>query len=126
MRVGTQGLFHTYLKTFVPPFLPTRLTGSPRMAIYHRFDGILAWKRGWWMVYLLLDEAAWAVGNRSTSFPSTVARLPVFFFFFKNELKKWLLRLSEDEIDEILTKTERKKCKDTQNVSIARWMQSTF
>ena len=35
MRVGTQGLFHQYLKTFVPPFLPTRLTapGSPRMCL---------------------------------------------------------------------------------------------
>ena len=33
MRVGTQGLFRPYLKTFVAPFLPTRLTapGSPRM-----------------------------------------------------------------------------------------------
>ena len=33
VRVGTQGLFCPYLKTFVPPFLPTRLTapGSPRM-----------------------------------------------------------------------------------------------
>ena len=32
VRVGTQGLFHPYLKTFVLPFLPTRLTapGSPR------------------------------------------------------------------------------------------------
>ena len=26
VRVGTQGLFCPYLKTFVPPFLPTRLT----------------------------------------------------------------------------------------------------
>ena len=36
VRVGTQGLFRLYLKTFVPPFLPTRLTalGSPRMAKY--------------------------------------------------------------------------------------------
>ena len=33
VRVGTQGLFRQYLKTFVPPFLLTRLTapGSPRM-----------------------------------------------------------------------------------------------
>ena len=31
--VGTQGIFHPYLKIFVPPFLPNRLTapGSPRM-----------------------------------------------------------------------------------------------
>ena len=35
VRVGTQGLFRPYLKTFVPPFLPTRLTapGSPRMIV---------------------------------------------------------------------------------------------
>ena len=33
VRVGTQGLFRLYLKTFVAPFLPARLTapGSPRM-----------------------------------------------------------------------------------------------
>ena len=32
VRVGTQGLFRAYLKTFVPPFHPTRLTapGFPR------------------------------------------------------------------------------------------------
>ena len=35
MRVGTQGLFRPYLKTFVALFLPTRLTApwSPRMGI---------------------------------------------------------------------------------------------
>ena len=34
MRVGTQGLFHPCLKTFVAPFLPARLTAPgppPRM-----------------------------------------------------------------------------------------------
>ena len=33
LRVGTLGLFHPYVKTFVAPFLPTQLTapGSPRM-----------------------------------------------------------------------------------------------
>ena len=33
VRVGTQGLFRPYLKTFVAPFLPTRLTApvSPRI-----------------------------------------------------------------------------------------------
>ena len=36
MRVGTQGLFRPYLNTFVPPFLPTRLTapGSLRMTVF--------------------------------------------------------------------------------------------
>ena len=40
VRVGTQGLFRPYLKTFVPPFLPTRLTAprSPRMSIFQN-DG---------------------------------------------------------------------------------------
>ena len=34
---GTQGLFRPYFKTFVAPFLPTRLTapGSPRMAVVY-------------------------------------------------------------------------------------------
>ena len=34
VRVGTQRLFRPYLKTFVPPFLPARLTapGSPKMS----------------------------------------------------------------------------------------------
>ena len=33
VRLGTQGVFRPYLKTFVAPFLPTRLTAprSPRM-----------------------------------------------------------------------------------------------
>ena len=33
VRVGTQGLFHQRLKTFITPSLPARLTapGSPRM-----------------------------------------------------------------------------------------------
>ena len=33
MRVGTQRLFRPYLKTYLPPFLLTRLTapGSPRI-----------------------------------------------------------------------------------------------
>ena len=41
VRVGTQGLFHPYLKTFVPPFLRTGLTapGSPRM-IRPRLGGL--------------------------------------------------------------------------------------
>ena len=36
MRVGKQGLFRPYLKTFIPPFLLTRLTapGSPRMEMF--------------------------------------------------------------------------------------------
>ena len=43
MTVGTQGLFRPYLKTFVPPFLLTRLTapGSPRMGLTVKVDKIL-------------------------------------------------------------------------------------
>ena len=33
-----------------------------------------------------------------------------------SELKKWRSRLSDDEIAEYLTKTERKKCKYKQNI----------
>ena len=46
------------------------------------------------MVYLIGIEASWAIDQRP----------------------KWRLLLSEDEIDEFLTKTERKKCKSAQNV----------
>ena len=40
VRVGSQGLFRPYLKTFVLPFLPTRLTapGSPRMSFQSNHD----------------------------------------------------------------------------------------
>ena len=39
VRVGTQGLFCPYLKTFVSPFLPTRLTAprSPRMTAHKKW-----------------------------------------------------------------------------------------
>ena len=42
MRVGTQGFFHPCSKTFVAPFLATRLTapGSPRMAKELHFMGV--------------------------------------------------------------------------------------
>ena len=52
MRVVTQGLFHTYLKTFVPLFLPTRLTapGPPRMEKFWIHASKLVygvWGGGW-------------------------------------------------------------------------------
>ena len=53
------------------------------------------------MVYLIGNEASWAIDHRP----------------------KWRLLLSEDEIDEFLTKTERKKCKSTQNVLHDEWDQ---
>lgn len=34
---------------------------------------------------------------------------------------KWRSQLSRDEIAEYLTKTDHKKCKNTQNIHIARW-----
>ena len=42
VKVGTQGLFRLYLKTFVPPFLLTRQTalGSPRMVSFRRQDSM--------------------------------------------------------------------------------------
>ena len=44
MRVGTQGLFRQYLKTFVTSFLPARLTapGSPRMRPFWIFMKVTA------------------------------------------------------------------------------------
>ena len=42
VRVGTQGLFRPYLKTFVAPFLPTGLIapGSPRMNLCTYGEGM--------------------------------------------------------------------------------------
>lgn len=34
-------------------------------AIYNRFEGMFAWKRGWSMVYLPENEAAWAIVNHN-------------------------------------------------------------
>ena len=52
MRVGTQGLSRPYLKTFVPPFLPTRLTapGSPK--IKYLLTGIDIFSKYAWVVPL--------------------------------------------------------------------------
>ena len=48
VRVGTQGLFRPYLKTFVPPFLPSRLTApeSPRV-VYRQVPFFFSRKRIW-------------------------------------------------------------------------------
>ena len=74
-------------------------------AIYHRFDGIFDWNEGA-SINLLFQERP----------PSCL---------FTSELKNWRLQLSKDEKAEYLTKTERKKCKNMQNI-IARWLLSTF
>ena len=50
VRVGTHGLFRPYVKTFVPPFLPSRLTapGSPRMGCNRKDEeGNLFLYRNW-------------------------------------------------------------------------------
>ena len=49
VRVGTQGLFCPYLKTFIPPFLPTSLTapGSPRMPA-----SVCAWVTVCWCLHV--------------------------------------------------------------------------
>ena len=62
-------------------------------AIYHRLYGISAWKRGWSKVYFLTTR-----------------------LFGQQWTKKWCWWLCEDEIAEFLTKTEGRKCKNTQNI----------
>ena len=45
VRVGTQGVFRPYLKIFVAPFLPARLTapGSPRMMMFRLACSTFKW-----------------------------------------------------------------------------------
>ena len=64
--VGTQGLFRPYMKTILPPFLPTRLTatGSPRMLRH-----LMCTRRG---EVVLRDE----VSNRETMFSQLAKRTP--------------------------------------------------
>ena len=66
--IGTQGLFRPYMKTFLPPFLPTRLTatGSPRMLRH-----LMCTRRGGGGV-VLTDE----VSNRETMFSQLAKRAP--------------------------------------------------
>ena len=57
VRVGTQGLFRPYLKTFVPPFLLTRLTapGSPRMTLSTKCVlAFVKYKKRIWCAYRTL------------------------------------------------------------------------
>ena len=44
-------------------------------AIYHRFGGLIAWKRCWSIAYLPGNEAAKTIDYRSTSFPGAAALL---------------------------------------------------
>ena len=72
-----------YLLLFIKNILPFLIgfkaepTGVDQIwkmrAIYHRFDGLLTWKRDWSMVYLPGNEAASAIDHRSTCFPSAAA-----------------------------------------------------
>ena len=55
---------------------------------------------------------AWEIDHRSASFPGSFQGAAQLFI----QLKKWRSRLSEDEIAEFLTKTERKESKNTQNM----------
>ena len=72
--------------------------------IYLRIDDIFNWKRGWSMVYLNGNEAACMANRLSINVVSRPAGLAVYS------------RLSEDEIAEFLTETERKENKNTQNI----------
>ena len=62
-----------------PANSPTTSTGVDQIwkmrAIYHRFDGILTWKRVWSVLYWFGNEVAWAIDYRSTSFPGATVQL---------------------------------------------------
>ena len=78
-------------------------TSWKKRAIYQRLDGIT------WLETRLIDGIFdWKRVYMSNS---------------QDHRPKWRSLLSEDEIDEFLTKTERKKCKSTQNVLLDEWDQ---
>ena len=62
-----------FIQNMLPLLIGPRPTGAYHIwkmrAIYHRFDGTFHWKRGWSMVYLIGNEAAWEIDHRSTLFP---------------------------------------------------------
>ena len=73
---------------------PLALTNCGRWEeLFHWFKDILAWKRGLSMVYLIWNQAAYAIYHWSTSFPDCSC---LFYY------KKWLSRQCEDEIAEFL------------------------
>ena len=67
-------------------WLAQRPTGTYHIwmmrVIYHRFDGTFLWKRGWSMVHLIGNEAAWEIDHRSNSLPRAADWL-----LFTSELK---------------------------------------
>ena len=70
--------------------------------IYHRFDDIFDWKRGWSMVYLIGNEAdRWYIWLETR-------------LIGQKWTEKWPLQLFEDEIAELLFWTEWKKFKNAQ------------
>ena len=69
-------------------------------ARYHRFDGIFVGKQGWSMVYLHGNEAAWAI---------PLSRSCDLAVYSRVNYKKWLPRLSEDEIAQFWYWTEEIK-----------------
>ena len=75
-------------------------------AIYHRFNGIFDWKRGWSIILSAWKRGCW-LGKRTLI--NLVSRRGPPGCFFMVELKKNSLWLSEDEMAEFLTKTELKK-----------------
>ena len=72
-------------------------------AIYHRFDGIFNWKRGWSMAYLIENEASWEKDHRSTSFPSSA---PYNSCLFTSELKNTAFTAIQRRNSLILTTKE--------------------
>ena len=119
VRVGTQGLFCPYLKTFVPPFLLTKLTapGSPRkrqctlnfFMIYYMATIVrglwLAAKRALFLVmtgnYYSLNKNSWDTSTQRCFFFLLLVRLlvPSMLFIAVNSpnvtpirFSSWLVR----------------------------------
>ena len=70
-------------------------------------DGILTWKH-WLMVYLPGNETAWAIDHWSTSFQALE-------WTKQNGIHGYLKARAKAEF---LAKTERKKCKNEQNICL--------
>ena len=127
-KVVEEGVCSHYCCLWLPQSPQLILHNQPALTNFWKMraiDGILEWKRGWSMDTFSWKRGWRGIDHRSTSFQGAAAcRL------FTSELRKLRSRLSKDEIAKFRTrdfgkkKSERKKCKSTQN--IVRWMLCTF
>ena len=81
-------------------------------AIYHRFNGILTWKRLWSVLYWFWNEVAWAIDYQSTSFPGAAVEMLVFIYEWTKKKR------SRHERSECLTKLNGRKARIHRNCSI--------